>query len=157
GLGERAGARSRDACALAIDGQGSIEHLICRRGRSHMASTSASAGLQLRSTVMKDGVLELSLATVPAPEPKPDEVVVRIEASPITPPDRGLLSGGADLSTAKASGPPDTPVITAQVPPAAMKAMAGRLDQSLPVGNEGAGVVVQAGASPAAQALLGKT
>jgi NADPH:quinone reductase len=38
-----------------------------------------------------------------------------------------------------------------------MAAMAGRLDQSLPVGNEGAGVVVAAGASEAAQALLGKT
>jgi NADPH2:quinone reductase len=48
-------------------------------------------------------------------------------------------------------------VIRAKVPQAAMKAMAGRVGQSMPVGNEGAGVVVAAGASPAAQALLGKT
>ena len=80
-----------------------------------------------------------------------------MEASPINPSDQGLLFGGADMSTAKASGTADSPVVTASVPPAAMKAMAGRLDQSLPVGNEGAGVVVQAGSSPAAQALLGKT
>jgi NADPH:quinone reductase len=122
--------------------------------------TTASApdtGLQLRSTVKKDGTLELSLARVPIPEPKPEEVVVRVEASPINPSDQGLLFGGADMSTAKSSGPADNPVVTASIPPAAMKAMSGRVDQSLPVGNEGAGVVVQAGASPAAQALLGKT
>ena len=38
-----------------------------------------------------------------------------------------------------------------------MRAMAGRLDQSMPVGNEGAGVVIKAGGSPEAQALLGRT
>ena len=91
------------------------------------------------------------------PEPKPEEVVVRIDASPINPSDQGLLFGGADMSTAKASGTADSPVVTATISPAVMKGMAGRLDQAMPVGNEGAGVVVQAGASPAAQALLGKT
>jgi len=122
-----------------------------------MASTSAGTGLQLRSTVKKEGVVELSLASVPTPEPKPEEVVVRVDASPINPSDQGLLFGGADMSTAKASGTADNPVVTASISPAVMKAMAGRLEQSLPVGNEGAGVVVQAGASPAAQALMGKT
>jgi hypothetical protein len=46
------------------------------------------------------------------------------------------------MSGAKATGTPDRPVITAQVPERSMKAMAGRLDQSMPVGNEGAGTVV---------------
>jgi len=122
-----------------------------------MANTSATTGLQLRSTVKKDGVLELSLATVPIPEPKPEEVIVRIDASPINPSDQGLLFGGADMSTAEVSGTAENPVVRASVPPAALKAVQGRLDQSLPVGNEGAGVVVRAGASPAAQALIGKT
>jgi NADPH:quinone reductase len=123
-----------------------------------MTSAPASGtGLQLRSTVKKDGTLELSLAKVPTPEPKPEEVIVRMEASPINPSDQGLLFGGADMSTAKASGTADSPVVTATIPAASMKGLAGRLDQSLSVGNEGAGVVVQAGASPAAQALLGKT
>jgi NADPH:quinone reductase len=117
----------------------------------------AETGLQLRSTVKKDGTLELSIQSVPVPEPRPEEVVVRIEASPINPSDQGLLFAGADLSTARASGTADSPVVTASIPPAAMKGLAGRLDQSLPVGNEGAGVVVRAGASPAAQALMGKT
>ncbi|MFI5325016.1 MAG: NADH oxidase, partial [Candidatus Rokuibacteriota bacterium] len=114
-------------------------------------------GLQLRSTVKKDGTLELSLVSLATPEPKPEEVIVRIDASPINPSDQGLLFAGADMTKAKASGTADQPVVTASIAPAAMKAMAARIDQSLPVGNEGAGVVVQAGASPAAQALLGKT
>jgi len=113
--------------------------------------------LQLRSLVKKSGELELSLARVPIPEPQPDEVVVRVEASPINPSDLGLLFGAADMSTAKLSGTPAEPVVTARIPEALMKAMAGRLDQSMPVGNEGAGVVVCAGASPEAQALMGKT
>jgi NADPH:quinone reductase len=122
-----------------------------------MADTSTRTGLQLRSTVKKDGIVEISLASVPTPEPKPEEVVVRIDASPINPSDQGLLFGGADMSSAKASGTADNPIVTASIAPAVMKALAGRLEQSLPVGNEAAGVVVQAGASPAAQALMGKT
>ncbi len=114
-------------------------------------------GLQLRSLIKKSGELELSLVKVPIPEPAADEVVVRVEATPINPSDLGLLLGAADLKTAKLSGTNDVPVVIATVPESAMKAMAGRLDASMPVGNEGAGVVVKAGASDAAQTLLGKT
>src|SRR6201746_2543613 len=114
-------------------------------------------GLELRSLIKKSGELELSLASVPIPEPGPDEILVRVEASPINPSDLGLLVGAADMSTAKASGTGDAAVVTAKVPDGAMKAMAARLDESMPVGNEGAGVVIKAGSSDAAQALLGKT
>jgi NADPH2:quinone reductase len=114
-------------------------------------------GLQLRSSIKKEGVLELSLVDVEVPEPGDDEVLVRVEASPINPSDLGLLFGGADMTTAEAAGPADSPVVTASVPPAMMKANAARIDESLPVGNEGAGVVVKAGASAEAQALLGRT
>jgi NADPH:quinone reductase-like Zn-dependent oxidoreductase len=117
----------------------------------------AKTGLQLRSLIKKNGELEISLQNVPTPEPGPDEVVVRIEATPINPSDIGLLTGAADLSTIKASGTKDAPVIAAKVPEASMKAMAGRLDESLPVGNEGAGVVIKTGSSDAAKALMGKT
>jgi NADPH2:quinone reductase len=122
-----------------------------------MANPSTGMGLQLRSTIKKDGILELSLVSVETPNPEADEVIVRIDASPLNPSDMGLLFGGADMTTAEASGTAGNPVVTAKVSPAVMTAMAGRLEQSLPVGNEGAGVVIQAGASPAAQALLGKT
>ena len=120
-------------------------------------STEVKTGLQLRSLIKKNGELELSLANVPIPEPGPDEVVVRVEASPINPSDLGLLVGAADMSTAKASGTKEAPVVTATVPETAMRAMAGRLDESMPVGNEGAGVVIKTGSSDPAKALMGKT
>src|SRR6202790_5185847 len=119
-------------------------------------STDSKTGLQLRSLIKKSGELEISLANVPIPEPSADEVVVRVEASPINPSDLGLLVGAADMTTAKASGTRDSAVITAKVPEAGMRAMAGRLDESMPVGNEGAGIVIKTGSSDAAKALMGK-
>ena len=114
-------------------------------------------GLQIRSEVRGDGTLALSLVDEPTPAPGPSQVVVRIEAAPINPSDLGLLFGGADMTTAKATGTAERPAVTATLPPAALRMMAGRVGQSLPVGNEGAGVVVAAGSSAAAQALLGQT
>jgi NADPH:quinone reductase-like Zn-dependent oxidoreductase len=120
-------------------------------------SSDSNTGLQLRSLIKKSGELEISLASVPIAEPSADEVVVRVEASPINPSDLGLLIGAADMPSAKASGTRDAPVITAKVSDAGMRAMAGRLDESMPVGNEGAGVVIKTGTSDAAKALMGKT
>src|SRR5512135_2310332 len=119
--------------------------------------SDGKSGLQLRSRIKASGELEISLVDVPTLEPAEDEVVVRVEAAPINPSDLGLLIGAADMSTAKASGTKDAPVITAKVPEGAMRAMAGRLDESMPVGNEGAGVVIRTGSSDAAKALMGKT
>ena len=122
-----------------------------------MTTAVPVTSLQLRSLVKASAELELSLASIATPEPRDDEVLVQIQASPMNPSDLGLLFGLADLSSAKASGSAARPVITASIPDKLMKAMASRLDQSMPVGNEGAGIVVRAGASPAAQALLGRT
>ncbi|MES2716017.1 MAG: zinc-binding dehydrogenase [Pseudomonadota bacterium] len=119
--------------------------------------TLPTTALQLRSTVQPGGTLQVHLESVPVPAPGPDEVLIQIQATPINPSDIGLLFGAANLSTVAVAGTPAQPVVTAQIPERAMPAMAGRLGQSLPVGNEGAGLVVAAGASPAAQALLGKT
>lgn len=119
--------------------------------------SDGKTGLQLRSLIKTSGELEISLVEVPTPEPADDEVVVRIEAAPINPSDLGLLVGAADMSTAKASGTKEAPIITAKVPDGAMRAMVARLDLSLPVGNEGAGVVIKTGSSDAAKALMGKT
>ena len=119
--------------------------------------SDGKTGLQLRSLIKSSGELEISLSNVPTPEPGPDEVVVRVEATPINPSDLGLLTGAADLSTVKVSGSKESPIVTAKVPEAGMRAMAGRLDQSMPVGNEGAGVVIRTGSSEAAKALMGKT
>jgi len=119
--------------------------------------SDGKTGLQLRSLIKQSGELEISLLDVATPEPGPDEVVVRVEATPINPSDLGLLVGAADMSTAKASGSKEHQVITAKVPEAGMRAMAARLDDSMPVGNEGAGVVIKTGSSDAAKALMGKT
>ncbi|MBE9540606.1 MAG: zinc-binding dehydrogenase [Proteobacteria bacterium] len=116
-----------------------------------------TTSVQLRSLVTEEATLELSLIEVEIPDPGPDEVVVRVEATPLNPSDLALLFGPADMTTARLSGTADRPVVTADIPQGLMKIVAGRLGESLPVGNEGAGVVVAAGSSDAAQALLGKT
>ena len=115
-----------------------------------MSYDPAGTSLQLRSLVTEGGELQVSLASVANPVPGADEVVVRVEASPINPSDLGLLLAAADMSTATSSGG----VLKASIPAPFMKAMAPRVGQSLPVGNEGAGTVVAAGAN--AQALLGR-
>jgi NADPH:quinone reductase-like Zn-dependent oxidoreductase len=122
-----------------------------------MTTSRPDTAKELRSLVREDGTLELSLREVPVPVPKGNEVLIRVEASPINPSDLGLLVAGADMSTATVSGPPDSPVVTAAIPPPALRALSGRIGASLPVGNEGAGTVVDAGPSPEAQALVGKT
>jgi NADPH2:quinone reductase len=119
-----------------------------------MADSNQGTGLQLRSLV-KDGELSLSLARVPIPTLDDDEILVRVEASPINPSDLGLLLGPADLSTAKTSGSGDEATVTAKIPSQFARMTAPREGQSLPVGNEGAGVVVDAG--PGAKELVGKT
>ena len=121
-----------------------------------MDTDKPDVALELRSLVRKSGQLELSLVSLAVPSPGPDEVVVRVEASPINPSDLGLLFGGADMSTARQLGTPENPIVSASIPGDRLKSMAARLDQSMPVGNEGAGVVVSAGSSNEARALLGK-
>jgi NADPH:quinone reductase len=121
-----------------------------------MMGADTYSGLQLRSLVKANGTLELSLVSVETPAPGPDEITIRVEAAPINPSDLGLLVGAADMSTAQATGSGDATIVIATVPDRFMRAMAGRVDESMPVGNEGAGTVIAAGSSDAAQALMGK-
>jgi NADPH:quinone reductase-like Zn-dependent oxidoreductase len=114
-------------------------------------------GLQLRSTIKAEGAVELSLVRVPVPTPAEGEVVVRIEATPINPSDLGLLLGGADPTAFETTGSGEGAVARAKLAPEVLRMMGARVGHALPVGNEGAGVVIAAGSSPAAQALLGKT
>ncbi len=114
----------------------------------------ASKGIELRSLITEKGQLRLSLDEVAIGEPEPDEVVVRVEAAPINPSDLGVLLGPADMSTLRAEGTAERPVLTASIQAAAMMRVAARMGQSLPVGNEGAGTVVRAGA--AVSDLLGR-
>ena len=121
-----------------------------------MAADLPDQALELRSLVTARGTLELSLHDVPVPSPAGNEVLVRVQASPINPSDLGVLIAGADMSTATTAGTPERPVVTATLSEAALEGLSARVDKPLPVGNEGAGTVVAAGSSSAAQALVGK-
>ena len=112
--------------------------------------------LELRSTVGDDATVTVALRHTEVRAPGDDQVVVRVDAAPINPSDLGMLLAGADLATAIALEG-DLPAVRLELTPGVFAAQSGRLGQPMPVGNEGGGVVVAAGASDAAQALLGKT
>lgn len=122
-----------------------------------MTSRPPDAGLQLRSTVRSDGVLELRLHSVPTTRPTQDQVIVRVEAAPINPTDLTVLLASADLSTLCVTGQGRDVVTTAKLRGGLHGFLAPRVDRPLPAGGEGAGVVVEAGSSERAQRLLGKT
>lgn len=111
---------------------------------------------EIRSTVTSDGTVELSIVKVDTPTPADDEVLIEILAAPINPSDLALLTTfGGDLSNISISGSGDDTVASMKVRPAVMRSMKSRLDKSMPAGNEGAGVVVDAGSN--VKGLVGKT
>jgi len=116
-----------------------------------------NTNIQLTSTINEDNKLTLALETIEMPKPGADEVVIRIEAAPLNPSDLGVLFSAADMTTATQSGTEESPVIIADVPAQFMPSLKTRVGKATAVGNEGAGTVVAAGSSPAAQALMGKT
>ena len=117
---------------------------------------SENVSKQIRSEVTKEGKLLIYVESTEMPEPKEDEVLIRIEASPINPSDLGLLIGPADVSSMSVSGEGENAVVTMDIPEGLLRMLETRLDQSLPVGNEGGGVVVKAG-SKDLEDLVGKT
>lgn len=112
---------------------------------------------QLRSKISKDGGLEVSLGSADVPLAKEGYAIVRMEAAPINPSDMGSLFGPANMEEATLETESDRLVLKAKVPMERIPLLAPRLDKEMPVGNEGAGVVVDAGPEPDAQALIGKT
>lgn len=113
--------------------------------------------IQLVSTISEDNKLTIALQDIGMKQPGDDQVVIRIEAAPLNPSDLAVMLSVADMTTAKQSGTEQNPIITADVPPKFMSAVKTRVGKATAVGNEGAGTVVAAGSSPAAQALMGKT
>lgn len=117
----------------------------------------SDTNIELTSTISEDNTLELALREIEFPQPGENQVVIRIEAAPINPSDLGVMFSVADMSTASQSGSAERPVIRADVPAKFMGAVKKRIGKAIPVGNEGAGTVVAAGSSAAAQNLMGKT
>jgi NADPH2:quinone reductase len=115
---------------------------------------SAMSGLELRTLITSGGELRLWLEDRQAPELAADEVLIRVQATPVNPSDIGVLFGPADLSTLTNVGTIARPELVASVPASRLAGVTGRLDRPLPAGNEGAGVVVAAGTD--AQSALGR-
>jgi len=113
--------------------------------------------LLIRTLIKPEGQLDIYLDEAPVEQPGDNQVLVKVLAAPINPSDLGLLVGAADMSTARQTSIGGHPAVTADVPAAGLRAMAGRLGDAMAVGNEGCGVVIAAGSSDAAQALMGKT
>ena len=112
--------------------------------------------LQMVSTVSEDATLRMELVEKNMPEPKPGQIIVRVEATPINPSDHGVMFGWSNMAAASSSGSGKDTVLTAPVPDQGMRMMKARVGQALPVGNEGAGTVVAAGEGDYAQSLVGK-
>jgi len=122
-----------------------------------MSADLPNAALELRSTLADDGVVTMRISETEVTTPTDDEVVVRVEAAPINPSDLGMMLAGGDAEAALPAGDGVHDAVAVPVTEAAVAAQRARLGKPMPVGNEGGGVVVAAGASAAAQALLGKT
>ena len=111
---------------------------------------------EIRSTVTDKGNIEISITKVDMPVAADDEVLIKVHAAPINPSDLGLLlSFAADLSNINVSGSGEGAVTSIKIHPALMGSMKPRLNQSMTVGNEGAGVIIDAGVN--AKALIAKT
>ena len=112
--------------------------------------------IQIQSAAQNDEVLDVRIVDTGMPTLRDSDVLVRVEAAPINPSDLGLLFGPADMDNAQYSSDSGSPSIKAPIPSHLMSGIEGRIGQNLPVGNEGAGIVVSAGESEEAQALIGK-
>jgi hypothetical protein len=135
--------QASDATQAADQGQSRT------RGRHiHRKGQLMTTSFQLQSTVRASGQLEITLQSVPPPEPGEDDVLISVEATPINPSDLGLLFAGADLSQARNIQRDGATLLSAPIEPAQLAKLGARLDKPLPVGNEGAGKVIRAGTQP---------
>ena len=117
---------------------------------------TTSYSKQIRSIVKSEGNIEISIVKVDKPIPADDEVLIEVHAAPINPSDIGLLlTFAGDLSNIDISESGDGLVASIKIHPGLMATMKPRLDKSLAVGNEGAGIVVDAGKN--VKELIGKT
>ena len=117
---------------------------------------SENVSKQIRSEVTKEGKLLISIENTEIPVPKEDEVLIKIEATPINPSDLGLLIGPADVSSMTVSGEGEDSEVNMDIPENFLRVVTDRIGQSLPVGNEGGGIVVAAGGKDTEE-LVGKT
>ena len=111
-----------------------------------------TTGKQLFTTLESDGTLTLQIEDVTFPEPKDNQVLVKMEAAPINPSDLAILTGAADFENAEYS----PGKVVAKMPEPFNSGSKARHGKKLPAGNEGAGTVVATGDGDAAKALMGQ-
>ena len=111
-----------------------------------------TTGKQLFTTLESDGTLTLAIEEVTFPEPKGNQVLVKMEAAPINPSDLAILTGAADFENAEYS----PGKVVAKMPEPFNSGQKSRHGKKLPAGNEGAGTVVATGDSDTAKALMGQ-
>lgn len=111
-----------------------------------------TTGKQLFTTLAADGTLTVEIADSQFPEPKGNQVLVRMEAAPINPSDLAILTGAADFENAEYS----PGKVVAKMPEPFNSGQKSRHGQRLPAGNEGAGTVVATGDGDMAKALMGQ-
>ena len=122
-----------------------------------MTDALPQTSLQMKSRINADATLDIVMVESAVPAPGPGDVVVKMEAAPINPSDLGVMFSLADVSEASAGEENGHPKLSTAIPSFLLPRMAARVDKALTIGNEGAGTVVAAGASDAAQAMIGKT
>lgn len=115
-----------------------------------------TTGYQLKSLLTADGEASLYFEAKDFSDLASDQVLIQVEAAPINPSDLALLTAPMDLESLNSSGSGYETKISAKAKPGAVQFFAARLGMALATGNEGAGTVIAAGDSEAAQALLGK-
>ncbi|MBW8852731.1 MAG: hypothetical protein JF600_18365, partial [Xanthomonadales bacterium] len=98
-----------------------------------------------------DGTLRLHVEREQFPDPGERQLLIRIEAAPINPSDLVPLLAHVDLHSLRREGGETLGTI----PSDALAGLQARAGKALPVGNEGAGVVVAAGKH--AEHLVGRT
>jgi NADPH2:quinone reductase len=113
-------------------------------------------GWSLESTVTQEATVELRLVEGVVPSPAADEVLVRVEAAPINPSDIGVMLAAGDPDCARATGSAAHPATTLPLSAPALAAARERIGAPMPVGNEGAGTVVETGSSEMARSLAGR-
>ncbi|MFT7126596.1 MAG: NADPH2:quinone reductase [Pseudoalteromonas tetraodonis] len=128
-----------------------MEHRKFNKAKNFMSAPKQAT--RLFSTVKASGTVELSLTEAPLKDCAENEIIVRVEATPINPSDLAVMFSVSDPSKLTV----DNGVLSAPIAQAMQRAAASRVDVPIPCGNEGAGTVVAAGSSAAAQSMLGKT
>ena len=87
---------------------------------------SEQTSKEIRSTVTSDGDITISIVNVAMPIPKENEVLIKVEASPINPSDLALLTTfAADLDSLTVSGSGDNTVASMKVRPAGIQKLLG--------------------------------